>query len=256
MTNLSNARILISNDDGIHAPGLKVLEKIAHQLSEDVWTVAPETEQSATSHSLTTRRPVYTRRFGERRVAVTGTPTDCVVVAVNKVLKDKRPDLVLSGINHGGNLAEDVLYSGTVAAAMEGATLGVPAIAFSQTRNGDAPIDFTVAEYFLPDLIRGLHRISWKRDLLINVNFPACAPDEVSGVRVCRQGRRDEQTGVIEGRDPGGRPYIWIGDWASDRTEATDTDLAVIAERGISVTPLHLDLTHSESLAPLAEALR
>ena len=131
---LRTARILVTNDDGIHAPGLKALERVAKSLSKDVWTVAPEVEQSAASHSLTTRRPLRLRKFGPRRFAVDGTPTDCVLVAVHKVLADKVPDLVLSGFNHGGNLGEDVTYSGTVAAAMEATALSIPAIALSQCR--------------------------------------------------------------------------------------------------------------------------
>ena len=131
---LRTARILVTNDDGIHAPGLKALERVAKSLSKDVWTVAPEVEQSAASHSLTTRRPLRLRKFGPRRFAVDGTPTDCVLVAVHKVLAEKAPDLVLSGFNHGGNLGEDITYSGTVAAAMEATALGIPAIALSQCR--------------------------------------------------------------------------------------------------------------------------
>lgn len=253
---LSRARILITNDDGIHAPGLKVLERVAYSLSDDVWTVAPEVEQSATSHSLTTRRPLRLRSFGERRTAVDGTPTDCVMVAVKNILQDRPPDIVLSGINHGANLAEDVVYSGTVAAAMEGAMLGIPAIAFSQLRRGDEPADFAPAEHFAAEVIRKLYGMAWMRDLLMNVNFPALPVERIAGVRVCRQGRRDATVGVVEGRDPGGRPYLWIGDWAGNHTTDLDTDLAAVAAGAISVTPLLPDLTHGASLKALESQFR
>lgn len=250
---LRGERILVTNDDGIHAPGLKALEAVARSLSDDVWVVAPETEQSATSHSLTIRRPLRIRRFSEQRLAVDGTPTDCVVVAVNHILKDKRPGLVLSGVNHGGNLAEDVGYSGTVAAAMEGALLGIRAIAFSQLRGSEAPTDFAAAEYFGPDIVRRLYRMAPERDLLFNVNFPPLGPEEVTGVRVARQGRRDAMVGVVEVNDPSGRPYLWIGHWGDDTTGEEDTDLAAIQAGAVSVTPLHIDLTHPASLPLLRE---
>jgi len=250
---LRRERILVTNDDGIHAPGLKALEAVARTLSDDVWVVAPETEQSAASHSLTIRRPLRIRRFGDRRLAVDGTPTDCVVIAVNHILKDRHPGLVLSGVNHGGNLAEDVGYSGTVAAAMEGALLGIRAIAFSQLRVGEGPTDFTPAEHFGPDIVRRLYGLAPERDLLFNVNFPALKPEEIAGVRVARQGRRDDMVGVLEVNDPSGRPYLWIGHWGEDTSGEKDSDLAAIQDGAVSVTPLHLDLTHKESLRLLRE---
>lgn len=250
---LRDVRILVTNDDGIHAPGLKALEAVACSLSDDVWVVAPEVEQSAASHSLTVRRPLRVRRFGERRLAVDGTPTDCVVVAVNHLLKDRRPGLVLSGVNHGGNLAEDVGYSGTVAAAMEGALLGIRAIAFSQLRRGDAPTEFAAAERFGPSIVRRLFDLPPRRDLLFNVNFPAVPPESVTDIRVVRQGRRDDTVGVVDGHDPSGRSYVWIGHWGGDATSEPDTDLAAVQAGAVSVTPLHIDLTHHGSLGLLRE---
>ncbi|MFQ5775175.1 MAG: 5'/3'-nucleotidase SurE [Kiloniellaceae bacterium] len=247
------ARILVTNDDGIHAPGLKVLERIARSLSREVWVVAPETEQSATSHSLTLRRPLRTRRHGRRRFSVDGTPTDCVLVAHHHIMADGPPDMVLCGINHGANLGEDVTYSGTVAAAMEAAILGVRAIAFSQMRRGDGSIDWKTAERFTPGIVRTLASMPWRRDLLVNVNFPPAPPEQVTGIRPCRQGRRDEGTTVSEGVDPGGRPYLWIGDFLSDISSGHNTDLAAVMEGAISVTPLHLDLTHKATLKRLSE---
>jgi 5'-nucleotidase len=250
---LKKSRILITNDDGIHAPGLRTLERIARSLSKDVWVVAPETEQSATSHSLTLRRPLRTRRLGPRRFAIDGTPTDCVLVATHDLLADQPPDLVLSGINHGSNLGEDVTYSGTVAAAMEAAILGIRAVAFSQMRNGDGPVSWATAKHFAPDILRRLAAIRWSRDMLVNVNFPPLPPAKVGGVRPCRQGRRDQGTSVSRGVDPGGRPYIWVGNFRSDASTGRNTDLTVVAEGGISVTPLHLDLTHKSTLRDLGE---
>jgi 5'-nucleotidase len=242
--NLKKARVLVTNDDGIHAPGLKVLEKLAKTLSDDVWVVAPETEQSATSHSLTLRRPLRERRLGAKRFSVDGTPTDCVLVAHHRIMADQPPELVLSGINDGGNLGEDVTYSGTVAATMEAALLGIRAIAFSQQRLADGTVRWKVAEKFLGEIVRRLAAMEWRRDLLVNVNFPAVAPDEVQGIHICRQGRRDQGTSVTEGEDPSGRRFVWIGGYQVDESKDKDTDLAVTARGGISITPLHLDLTH------------
>jgi len=241
-------RILISNDDGYHAPGIKALERIARAISKDVWVVAPEVEQSATSRALTLRRPLRVRKLKPKHYTVDGTPTDCVLVACQTILKDRKPDLVLSGINMGSNLGEDVTYSGTVAAAMEGALLGYKAFAFSQVRDSEGRLDFAAAEHFGPGIIRTLVEQRWRRETLVNINFPALPPDQVQGVRVCRQGRRDTGTNVAEGRDPSGRPYVWIGQFMSDSSSDLDTDLAAITEGLISVTPLHLDLTHAAML--------
>ncbi len=245
---VSTARILVTNDDGIHAPGLKALTRIARALSKDVWVVAPEHEQSATSHSLTLRRPLRARRVGQRRFAVDGTPTDCVLVALHRLINDKPADLVLSGVNHGANLGEDVTYSGTIAAAMEGALLGVRSIALSQMRDGDGIIHWSTAERYAPEIIRRLVTLPWPADLLVNVNFPPCLPDRVNGIRSCRQGRRDNAIQVVEGRDPAGRDYLWLGDFLRDSGSGPDTDLGAIVDGAIAVTPLHLDLTHGAML--------
>ncbi len=250
---LAKARILVTNDDGIHAPCLKVLEDVARSFSSDVWVVAPETEQSATSHSLTLRRPLRSRRHGAGRFSVDGTPTDCVLVAYRHLMVDRPPDMVLSGVNHGGNLGEDVTYSGTVAAAMEAALLGVPAIAFSQMRPGDEAVSFKAAERYAPDILRHLATIPWPQDLLINVNFPPLPPEAITGIRPCRQGRRDVGTTVSEGVDPGGQPCLWIGNFLSDASSGRHTDLAAIAAGAIAVTPLHLDFTHKPTLDKLSE---
>ncbi|MEM7221721.1 MAG: 5'/3'-nucleotidase SurE [Pseudomonadota bacterium] len=249
---LSNARILVTNDDGIHAPGLKACVRIARQLSKDVWVVAPESEQSATSHSLTVRRPLRLRKIGHRRYTVDGTPTDCVVIALRKLLAERPADLVLSGVNHGANMGEDVTYSGTVAAAMEGALLGVPSIALSQNRVSGKVVSWATAERHGPPIVAKLLSLPWPREVLMNVNFPPVGPDQVQGIRVVRQGRRDTDVQVIERQDPAGRAYLWIGDFVDDETSERGTDLAAIKERAIAVTPLHLDLTHKGTLKKLA----
>ena len=251
---LAGARILLTNDDGIHAPGLEALERVARGLSDDVWVVAPETEQSATSHSLTLRRPLRIRHLGPQRYTVDGTPTDCVLIAIKKVMADRPPDLVLSGINQGANVGEDVTYSGTVAAAMEAALLGYPAVALSLSRYGDHEYRWPSAEHHAGDVIRRLTGLTWPRDVLMNVNFPDVPPEGVRGVRICRQGRRVADTSVIDGTDPSGRPYVWVGNYMSDETSHSGSDLAAMAEEAISVTPLHLDLTHEPTLGRLAEA--
>jgi len=254
--NLKKARILVTNDDGIHAPGLKVLHRIARELSDDVWVVAPEIEQSGAGHSLTLRRPLTVRKFGPRRFSVDGTPTDCVLVAASQIIPDRRPDLVLSGVNRGANLGEDVTYSGTVSAALEATLIGIPAIALSQVRDLKRPIKWATAEAHGPDVIRKLTRFPWTKDVLMNVNFPNVAPEEVTGIRLARQGRRVSTIEIVPVRDPGGRSYLWIGDFTSDEALDKGTDLATVDEGAIAVTPLHLDLTHQGMMRKMKEAFR
>ncbi len=244
-------RILLSNDDGIHASGLKTLEKIARTLTDDVWVVAPEAEQSGAGHSLTIHRPIRARKISDKRFCVDGTPTDCVMVALNKLMRDHLPDLVLSGVNKGGNLAEDVTYSGTVAAAMEATLLGVPAIALSQVKTDGHPTRWGTAEHFAPDIIRQLIAHGWPRNVLMNINFPDVPVSSVSGVRVVNQGLRTIVDGLVEGKDPRGRPYFWIGAPRDHSPNAAATDLEAIHHKAISVTPLHLDLTHDATCKEL-----
>lgn len=251
---LSQARILISNDDGIQAAGIQVLERIARTLSDDVWVVAPETEQSAASHSLTIHRPLRLRPAGEKRYTVDGTPTDCVLLAINHILKDHKPTLVLSGVNHGSNIGEDVTYSGTIAAAMEATLLGVPAIALSQHIAMGTPPDWTTAERWGPEVIRKAVSVAWPKNVLMNVNFPATGPDGVSGIQVVRHGKRKIGDELFERTDPRGRPYIWIGALRGETDVAEDTDIHVVFNGGISVTPLFLDLTHRPTLQTLKQA--
>ncbi|MFV3076948.1 5'/3'-nucleotidase SurE [Niveispirillum fermenti] len=251
----SDARILISNDDGIHAPGLAVLEKIARQLTDDVWVVAPELEQSGASHSLTMHRPLRLRELGPRRFAVDGTPTDCVLLAINHLLADKRPTLVLSGINHGSNLGEDVTYSGTVACAMEATLLGVRAIAMSQRLPQDGPPNWAVAEAYGADVVRKIMSMAdWPRLVLMNVNYPDRAVADVTGIQVVRHGNRKVGDELDERVDPRGRRYFWIGPVRGDADVPHGTDVHVVNHGGIAVTPIFLDLTHYGCLEGLKGA--
>ena len=244
-------RVLVSNDDGIDSPGLKVLERIARQLSEDVWVVAPELEQSGASHSLTTRRPLRLIERGERRYAVDGTPTDCVLLAVKRLLRDDPADLVLSGVNSGSNVGEDLTYSGTVAAAMEATLLGIPAMALSQDFRDGQPVPWETAETFGPEVIRRLLRLPWPDSTLFNINFPAVPSVAASGFAVTSQGKRAIADNLTEGIDPRGRPYYWIGPVREAGGAEPGTDVAALGDNKVSITPIYLDLTNVPVLAAL-----
>ena len=249
-------RILLTNDDGVHAHGLKVLEAIARTISEDVTVVAPLEEQSGKGRSLTLTEPVRLRSFGDKRWAVTGTPTDAVMVALAEIMKDAKPDLILSGVNRGANLGEDVSYSGTVAAAMEGALAGIRSVALSQ-RYAVAPgerVSFDAAEQWGERVLRPLVDGDWAPRTLVNVNFPPVPAADVAGVKVVAQGLRDYGRLRLDKRtDPRGMPYFWMGLGGVPFSPVIDTDLEAIEAGYVTVTPLHLDLTHRESLARLSD---
>ena len=248
-------RVLLTNDDGVHAPGLEVLERIAARFADELWIVAPSEEQSGAGHSLTLSQPLRLRKLGERRFCVTGTPTDSVIMGLAHILADAKPDLILSGVNRGANLGEDVTYSGTVSAAMEGALAGIPSIALSQSyaREGMGDtVPFAAAEAWAERVLAPLIAAPFPARTLVNVNFPALAPDAVKGVRVVRQGIRDYGRLRIDKRtDPRGFNYYWFGLRPIQHTPGHLTDLEAIADGYITVTPLHLDLTHELSLATL-----
>lgn len=248
-------RILVTNDDGIEAHGIKVLEHAARAISDDVWVVAPERNQSGTGHSLTLRYPIRYRRVTERHIAVDGTPTDCVMLALQKLVTGRPVDLVLSGVNHGHNVAEDVTYSGTVSAAMEATLLRVRAIALSQAARNRHKIKWATFERWAPDLLRRLALASWAPDVLINVNFPDVLAARVKGVRVTEQGKRKLGDQLIERTDPRGERYVWIGAVREDSALRAGTDLTALADGWISVTPIQLDMTHRPSFPALATAL-
>ena len=250
-------RILLTNDDGINARGLDLLENVARRFSDDIWLVAPTEEQSGAGHSLTLTQPVRVRRHDARRFSVTGTPTDAVMMALAYIMKDSPPDLILSGINRGANLAEDVTYSGTVSAAMEGALAGVRSIALSQSYSregmGDT-VPFAAAEAWAEKVLAPLIGLEMAPGTLINVNFPALPAAQIKGIRVCRQGIRDYgRLRIVERTDPRGYDYFWFGLAPVVETPGHSTDLEVVADGYVSVTPLHLDLTHDPSLDGLRQ---
>ncbi len=252
-------RILLTNDDGIESPGLDVLKHIASSLSDDVWVVAPETDQSGASHSLTLHEPLRLRTLGEKTYAVKGTPTDCVIMGVRHLLADHPPDLVLSGVNRGQNIADDVTYSGTIAGAFEGLSLGIRSMALSLAYgfgHGDE-IKWKTPMTVGADTVKRLLDIGWPDNVALNVNFPDREPDDIEGIAVTRQGRRDQDLLHIEDRmDTRGNPYYWLGFARRKSKPARGTDLWAVYSGYISVTPLHLNLTHDESAERLAESLK
>ncbi len=238
-------RLLCTNDDGILAPGLQTLTEAAERLGE-VYVVAPDREQSATSHSLTLHHPVRPVRRGERRWQVDGTPTDCVMLAVEALLPE-RPSFVLSGVNHGQNMGEDVLYSGTVAAAMEGVMLGIPAVALSFA-GGDLradPSSLSGLADLLADLLQHVLALpGFPADTLLNVNIPPVPPAEVRGVKLTRLGRRVYSNSLTPMKDPWGRDIFWIGGGSATWRGEADSDFQAVRDGYVSVTPLSLDLTN------------
>ncbi len=252
-------RILVTNDDGIDADGLKSLRKIAAALSDDVWCVAPQTNHSGAGHSLSLREPLRMTEVDDRTFAVRGTPTDCVIMAVRHVMKDKRPDLILSGVNRGQNIAEDVTYSGTIAAAFEGTLVGIRSIAMSQAFGGPAGrhLHWETAEHYGADIARQLLAQDWPEGVLMNVNFPPYPKDEVQGIKVTRQGRRDMDLMEIDERqDTWGTPYYWFQFQRKRSDPPEGTDLHAVYNGYVSVTPLYLNLTHADMHEALSRTFR
>jgi 5'-nucleotidase len=250
-------RILITNDDGIHSEGLDACAEIARALSDDIWIVAPEYDQSGVSHSLSLNDPLRLRSVEERRFAVKGTPTDCVIMAARHILKDQPPDLVLAGINRGRNAGEDVIYSGTVAGAVEGTILGIPSFALSQSyqsRSGNPPPWETAIRHG-PGIIKRALDAGIPRDVLININFPNCTPAEVKGVSVAAQGRNRTERLQIDARQDGrGNAYYWIAYVRLRNPPPQDgTDISALADNRIAVTPLRLDMTDEPFMTKLAD---
>jgi 5'-nucleotidase len=249
-------RILITNDDGIHAPGLAIAERVARSLTDDVFVIAPESEQSGVAHSLSLNDPLRLREISPRHFAVKGTPTDCVIMGVRKLLADRPPDLIISGVNSGQNVAEDVTYSGTIAGAMEGTILGIPSVALSQVYDffaGRQHIIWDCAEHHAAAILRKLIATGIPKNVLVNVNFPNCRPEDVKGVAVTMQGRRSNDLMVIEDRKDGrGIPYYWISFQRGDFNIGAGTDLEALEHRKISITPLKLDFTDHPTVTHFA----
>jgi 5'-nucleotidase len=250
-------RILVTNDDGIHAEGLNVCEEIAKTLSDDVWVVAPEHDQSGVAHSLSLNDPLRLRQVADNRFAVRGTPTDCVIMGARHVLDGKQVDLILSGVNRGRNVGEDVIYSGTVAGAMEGTILDIPSIALSQSynsRSGQAPF-WETSKRFAPDIIRKVLAQGVRRDVLVNINFPNCRPEEVKGIAVAALGRRRQERLHIDKRHDGrGNPYYWVAYSRQNVFQADrGSDMEALENNRIAITPLKIDITDQPTMTGLTE---
>lgn len=249
-------RVLIVNDDGIDAPGIVLLEKVVRRFTDDVWVVAPDEERSGAGHSLSTVYPIRLTKRDERHFAVKGTPTDCALLGIHELVGGRKPDILLSGINRGPNLAEDVTYSGTASAAMEGAMLGIPAVALSQIIRYQQPIHWATAEAYAGPVIEALLGMDWPHGRFVNVNFPDCPPEEVTGVRATRQGMRPSGAfKPIKRVDERFVPYWWIKIGFPDGGGAEGNDLQAALDKVVSVTPMQLDMTAHDAVAELGARL-
>jgi len=255
--NLSRARVLLTNDDGINAPGLMLLEEVVRPLVQELIVVAPEHEQSGSSHTVTMRHPLRLRDAGSGHYAVDGTPPDCVIMGVRHVMKDNPPDLVLSGINRGDNMGERVHYSGTLAACFEAGLIGIPAIGFSQYRLWGHHPNYDVARHWLGFVLKKLLSVSWTEGSFMSVNFPLVEDGKVKGVRATRLGRQ-HMTELTPGTDPRGLPYYWNNratDLANAIDAGLDTDIGAVQAGYIAVSPIAIDPTHHASLEAMNEVL-
>jgi 5'-nucleotidase len=252
---LKNARVLISNDDSVNAEGIKVLEEIISAITPHVWVVAPETQMSAASHSLTIHSPLRLREIDKRHYAVSGTPTDSVMMGVMQVMKDFRPDLVISGINHGQNAADDVTYSGTIAAAIEACLMGIPAVACSQDFDEiTGRPDWTIAREYLPKILHKLAGRGCDNFIVMNVNFPKPRAGLVPKIAVVPQGHyyMTDQA-MVPAVDPRGKPYYWIGPPPRRTAEDLSYDGGALTAGHVTLTPLSLNLTHHPTMKSLQE---
>lgn len=250
-------RILITNDDGSRAEGLRVLEQIANELSDDVWAVVPEFDQSGTSHSISMHAPLRVYSASDRYHCVTGTPADCVLLGVEHLLQDQRPTLILSGVNRGANISDAVAYSGTVGAAMTGVLLGIPSIALSQSFQDPAQIRWDTAARLAPTLILQAMEQGWPADVCLNFNFPDVPADQVKGVALA-QPVRGLVTGVEieEHFDRRGLPYYWIGfKYNADDAPPQGSDMEAMSKGYVSVSPLRFETDTSGDWSELAKSL-
>jgi len=241
-------RILLTNDDGINAEGLAVLERIAGTLSDDVWVVAPETDQSGLAHSLSLSEPLRLRKVDDRHFALRGTPTDCVIMAVREIMPEK-PDLVLSGVNSGANIADDVTYSGTVAGAMEGTLLGIRSVALSQAFGWDngRVVPWETVESRAPGILAKIVEADLPNGVFVNLNFPNCRPEEISGTSITVQGKMAHALGIEKRMDGRGFPYYWLKFERPQQDVEKGTDIDALRGNRISITPMALDLTAHEA---------
>ncbi len=247
-------RILLVNDDGIHAPGLEILENIAREISDDIWIVAPDIERSGASRALTLADPIRVRKIADRRFSCSGTPTDCVLLGVLDLVKGAKPDLILSGVNRGQNLAEDVTVSGTVAGAVQGMQMGIPSIALSQSINYhlNEDVKWDVAKSVGAQVVKKLLNHTWPQSVVMNVNFPDALRNNELIIEATAQGAREEDVNHLDRReDLRGNDYYWLGYNSQDFTPPLGTDLRAIIEGHVSITPLHIDLTANRVLDEL-----
>ena len=249
---LSGKRVLIVNDDGIDGPGIKLLETIARGSTDDVWVVAPDEERSGAGHGISVSNPIRYVQRDERHFAVRGSPADCALLGINVFCDGKKPDILLAGINSGPNLAEDVHYSGTCAAAKEGALLGIPSLSLNQMRSYDNPAKWETSEAHLPRIIAETLAMDWLPGLFMNVNVPNVTPEEISGIAITRQGQR-LPGGFMPVRRTDERtvPYFWIKISPNHPELEPGTDLYAVAQNAISITPLQLDMTCRPAVAGL-----
>lgn len=252
MTRLADHRVLIVNDDGIHAPGIQLLEKVVREHCNDVWVVAPDEEKSGASHSVSMHVPIRLRQLDDRHIAIKGSPTDCVLMALREIMQEL-PTLVLAGINRGGNLADEIHYSGTIAVAMEAALMGIPAIALSQVFEPGTDVPWDTSERYIVPVVEQILERGIDDGSFININFPPVSADAVSGVQVVSMGRRPPGAFKTEGRvDNRQIPYYWVHLEPDAGGDAEGTDLRAMADAAISVCPLQVDMTHRAMLSPLA----
>ena len=250
-------RILLTNDDGITADGLEILKEIALELSDDVWIVAPAQEQSAASRGVSLHNPVVARKLADKTYSVSGTPTDCVIVALREIMEDNMPDLVLSGVNRGQNIAEDIGFSGTVAGALQGMQMGIPSISLSAARgfhnHNLGKVNWKATLKHGSKLLKKLLKQGWPQDVVLNINFPDVKDDEVKGIHVTTQGRRDfEMSNIDKRQHPRGGDYFWLTYKGGKSDPAAGTDLRAVYDDYISVTPIHIDHTHYKTVAALS----
>ena len=249
MPDISKARVLLTNDDGINALGLKTLEQILLPVAKEVFVIAPETEKSGSGHSLTLQRPLRIREITNHRFAVNGTPTDCVLLAINHILREQTPDIVISGINHGYNLADDVTYSGTIAAAMEAVIQGIPALALSIDYESNNYVHWLTIKNWMPKILKSLEGLCISSLTLLNINFPNIQSGLIDGIQVTKQGKNKIGDTIIEGKDPKNCSYFWIGSQKNCLNEVEKgTDLEAVKRKKISVTPLSINLTDNIEL--------
>jgi 5'-nucleotidase len=249
-------RVLLTNDDGIDAPGLQVLEQVAAVLAREVWVVAPEHDQSGTSHSLSLHAPLRVSPKGERRFGVLGTPGDCVVMGLRHLMQDGPPDMILSGVNRGANLGVETVFSGTVGAAMTGMLLGIPSIALSQAFSDPNAVPWATAARLAPDVIRRLAGMGWSDQACLNINFPDCDAEQAGPLTLTRQGAGLlDGVDVVSRADPRALTYHWLQMRRSQKQNAADSETAALAARKVSVTPLRFERTDEDSFARMSEAL-